>query len=120
MPESASIKGRWRITQMDNWDQETVDMVQAGFIEFGKDGLGALSFAVVTGELDYRDAGRDGRPGAEFSWQGSDEGDEVSGRGWATLNTDGTIEGHVYFHLGDDSAFRGERLTATWPISCPV
>jgi hypothetical protein len=39
--------------------------------------------------------------GAEFSWQGSDEGDDVSGRGWAALNPDSTLEGHIYFHLGD-------------------
>ena len=39
----------------------------------------------MTGELDCRDADRDGRPGVEFSWQGSDEGDDVSGRGWAAL-----------------------------------
>jgi hypothetical protein len=64
----------------------------------------------LTGELDYRDADRDGRPGVEFSWQGSDEGDEVSGRGWGALNADGTLEGHVYFHLGDDSGFRAERF----------
>ena len=44
------------------------------------------------------------------SWQGSDEGDDVSGRGWAGLNPDGRLEGHIYFHLGDDSAFRAERF----------
>jgi len=71
---------------MDNWDQEAVDLVQPGFIEFDEDGLGGLGFIVVTGELDCRDAARDGRPGVEFSWQGSDEGDDVSGRGWAALN----------------------------------
>jgi hypothetical protein len=26
------------------------------------------------------------------------------------LNADGTLEGHIYFHLGDDSAFRAERF----------
>jgi hypothetical protein len=98
MSESRRIIGRWRITEMDNWDQEAVDLVQPGFIEFDEDGL------------DCCDADRDSRPGVEFSWQGSDEGDDVSGRGWATLNPDGTLEGHIYFHLGDDSAFRGERL----------
>jgi hypothetical protein len=25
---------------------------------------------------------------------------------------DGTLEGHIYFHLGDDSAFRAERFNA--------
>ena len=28
MSESTSITGRWRITEMDNWDQETIDLVQ--------------------------------------------------------------------------------------------
>jgi hypothetical protein len=95
--------------EMDNWDQEAIDLVQPGFIEFDEDGLGGLRFIAVTGELDCRDADRDDKPGVEFSWQGFDEGDDVSGRGWAALNPDGTLEGHIYFHLGDDSAFRAER-----------
>jgi hypothetical protein len=109
MPESRRVVGRWRITEMDNWDQEAVDLVEPGFIEFGEDGLGELGFIAVTGELDCRDAGREGRPGVEFSWQGSDEGDDVSGRGWAALNPHDTLEGHIYFHLGGDSAFRAGR-----------
>ena len=52
MSEGKSIIGRWRITEMDNWDQEAVDLVQPGFIEFDDDGLGGLGFIVVTGELD--------------------------------------------------------------------
>jgi hypothetical protein len=65
-------------------------------IEFDEDGLGQLGFIAVTGESDCREADRDGRPGVEFSWQSSDEGDDVSGRGWAVLNPDGTLEGHIY------------------------
>ena len=30
MSESASITGRWRITEMDNWDQEAIDLVKPG------------------------------------------------------------------------------------------
>src|SRR5260370_25162619 len=84
MSESTSIIGRWRITEMDNWDQEAVDLVQPGFVEFGDDGLGDLGFIAVTGELACRDVDRDGRPCVEFSWQGSDEGDHVCGRGSAS------------------------------------
>jgi hypothetical protein len=58
MSESTSVIGRWRITEMDNWDQEAVNLVQPGFIEFDDDGLGGLGFIVVTGELDCRDADR--------------------------------------------------------------
>jgi hypothetical protein len=56
MSESTSVIGRWRITEMDNWDQEAVNLVQPGFIEFDDDGLGYLGFIVVTGALDRRDA----------------------------------------------------------------
>jgi hypothetical protein len=51
---------------------------------------------------------RDGRTAVEFSWDGDDEGDPVSGRGWAALVDDATIEGHLFIHLGDDSRFRAE------------
>ena len=94
--------------------------VQPGFIEFSEDGLGSLGFIAVTGDLDCRAADRDGQPGAEFSWQGSDEGDDASGRGWAALNPDGTLEGHIYFHLGDDSAFRAERFNKAVRWATPL
>ena len=33
---------------MDNWDQEAIDLVQPGYIEFDEEGLGGLAFIVVT------------------------------------------------------------------------
>ena len=67
------------------------------------------------GEADFEyDEGMgeaDNEGDESFGAEGSDEGDEVSGRGWAALNPDGTLEGHIYFHLGDDSAFRAERFS---------
>lgn len=105
------ITGRWRITEMDSWDQHAVDLVQPGFIEFGSDGMGSMGFIAVQAGLDCRDCERDGRPAVEFSWQGDDEGAEASGRGWAALNPDGTLEGYLYIHMGDESGFRAERFS---------
>lgn len=51
------------------------------------------------------------RTSVEFTWEGVDEGDQVSGRGWAVLVDDETIEGHLFFRLGDDSTFRAEPFT---------
>jgi hypothetical protein len=62
--------------------------------------------------LDCRPVERDGRAGVEFSWDGDDEGDQVSGRGWASVVDGETIEGQVLFHLGDDSSFRAKRFSA--------
>lgn len=103
-----SVSGRWRIVEMDLWDREAIDLLGPGFIEIGKDGLGQLGFIAVQAQLDCRETSRDGQAYLEFTWDGDDEGDHVNGRGWATLTDDGSLQGHVFFHLGDDSGFRAE------------
>lgn len=55
--------------------------------------------------MDCHSGQRDGRPCVEFTWEGNDESDPASGRGWAALEEDGSLRGHIYFHLGDDSGF---------------
>lgn len=99
---------------MEMWDQDAIDLVQPGFIEFGGDGLGQFGFIAVNGQLDCRDAAT-GRPRVEFSWEGDDDASPASGRGWAVLNPDGSLVGHIYFHLGDDSSFRAAPFDAEPP-----
>jgi hypothetical protein len=41
--------GRWRITAMEMWDQDYVDLVEPGFFEFGSDGMGSFVFGAVHG-----------------------------------------------------------------------
>jgi len=101
-----SVVGWWRIVDMELWDQDAVDLVAPGFIEFQPDATGSFGFIAVHSGLHWREAPREGRPGVEFSWQGFDEGDPASGRGWATVEPDGCLRGHLFFHLGDDSGFR--------------
>jgi hypothetical protein len=110
-----ALLGRWRIVGMDLWEQEDVDLVAPGFIEFGRGHEGSLGFIAVQGVIDWRDAVRDGRPAAEFSWEGFDEGDPATGRGWAVVEEEGSLRGHIYFHLADDSGFRAEPTQASRP-----
>ena len=58
--------------------------------------------------MDVRDVERDGRPWIEFSWEGNDETDPASGRGWAALAADGTLEGRIFLPMGHDLWFRAE------------
>jgi hypothetical protein len=102
--------GRWRIVEMGGWDRDAIDLVEPGFIEFARDGTGQFGFIAVRGWLDCRPVQRDGRVGVEFTWDGVDEGDQISGRGWASLVDDAGIEGHLFFHMGDDSRFPGRTL----------
>jgi hypothetical protein len=95
---------------MSGWDRDAIDLVEPGFIEFAGDGTGQFGFIAVRGRLDCRPAERDGRAGVDFTWDGVDEGDQVSGRGWAALTDHGMIEGHLSFYLGDDSSFPGRTV----------
>ena len=98
------FQGKWRIVEMDLWDNKAIDLVESAFIVFsGQEG--EMRFIAVRAWLDVRYETHDGRPVAEFSWEGIDEGDQRSGRGWAAIGTAGRLVGHIYFHNGDDSGF---------------
>jgi len=100
-----SITGKWRITEMDLWDREAIDLVGPAFIEFGGQG-GRFRFIAVEGWMNCRHKERSGPPYVEFTWDGNDECDPASGRGWAKLGKDGRLNGRIYIHDGDDSGFR--------------
>jgi hypothetical protein len=70
--------------------------------------LGEFQFGLTSGNLDYRDTERGGQPAAEFSWEGMDEMDPCSGRGWAVLEG-GELHGMIVFHQGDGSGFVAKR-----------
>ena len=91
---------------MEQWDQEFVDLVSPGHITFTGDGRGELHFGAVDVSLDWRvDATRNR---VNFSFEGFDEGDEVSGSGWAETSA-GNLTGSIAFHLGDESGFVAQK-----------
>jgi hypothetical protein len=99
-----AFKGRWRIGAMDLWDKDAIDLVEPGFIAFNGE-QGEMRFIAVQAWLDVRYNTRDGGPIAEFTWEGVDEGDQHSGRGWVVPRAAGGLAGHIFFHNGDDSGF---------------
>jgi hypothetical protein len=102
------LMGRWRIVERDLWDRDAIDLLEPGFIEFAGDGTGRFGFIALRGWMHCRSTKRGGRTIVEFSWDGVDEGDQVSGRGWAAVVDDVTLKGHLFIHRGDDSGFRAE------------
>jgi hypothetical protein len=116
MPKN-KFTGRWRIDWMEVWGLEAMDLLGPVFIHFDDEGFGDFRFITVTGHMhcDYQE--KDGKPGVEFSWEGNDEMDPATGRGWATLESDGGLKGRMHIHLGDHSAFTATRMKATVKVA---
>ena len=105
-----SVEGMWRIVEMEVWSQDAFDLVGPAFIEFGGR-AGRFRFIAVEGWLDCHHGMRDGRAYVEFTWDGNDECDPASGRGWAKLRKDGSLSGRIFIHKGDDSSFKAVPFT---------
>ena len=93
---------------MEQWDQDFIDLVVPGYFQFDKDKTGEFRFGAVFGQMDCHTEKHGGEVRLEFSWDGSNELDPASGRGWAEVVGD-NMTGHLYFHMGDDSWFKAER-----------
>ena len=104
-----AFKGRWRISEMDVWDNDYLDLVEPAHIVFESENDGAFVFGTVKGWLDVRHGARDGSACAEFSWEGLNDTDPACGRGWVILGTAGRLVGHNFIHNSDDSGFVAER-----------
>lgn len=104
-----SFSGKWRVTEMDAWDREAFDLLGPAFFSFDGRRSGNLRFIAVEGRMDCRHGKRDGRPFVEFTWDGNDECDAASGRGWGRVEKDGSLVGQIFICHGDDSGFKAVR-----------
>jgi hypothetical protein len=105
--------GKWRITQMAVWSQDTVDLIEEGCFYFDEDDQGRFIFCAVEGDMDVVVNTR--MPELEFSWEGSDDGRPVCGRGKVEFPTPFEGEGTIYIHNGDNSTFTIKRMEETTP-----
>ena len=108
VPSRNPFIGQWRIIDSSTWDHDALDLDGPAHLTFERGGLGHLHFVAVEGDIDYRVAEREGGPAVEFSREGSDEGDPVSGRGWGVVVGD-ELRGQIFIHRGDDTSFRASR-----------
>lgn len=108
-PKPASpFLGLWHIVSMSEWDDEYINEEGQPFIEFEKQGGSKFQFGLVSGDISFVETQRDGKPAVEWTWEGMDEMEECSGRGWATLEG-GKLQGMIFFHGGDNSEFVARR-----------
>jgi hypothetical protein len=84
----AKYIGKWRIIEMEMWDQDYIDLIIPGYFSFDNDDLGDFQFGSVKGQIDYRIEKIGDVERLEFSWEGLSENDPALGRGWAVINGD--------------------------------
>lgn len=95
-----SVRGRWRVVETAGYDMA----VPGAYILLDQDG-GEFAFDCLTGSISGACEG----DAIEFSWQGNDEMAPASGDGWAELQDDGSLEGEISLHDGDDIPFIARR-----------
>ena len=78
--------GKWRITEMELWDSDFIDLLGPGYIQFSPDGRGEFAFSAVQGGLDCHY----GQASIHFTRIGHEEMDEASGDGDAQLEQNPT------------------------------
>ena len=100
-----SLSGKWRIVAMPDYVEDYPDMLEPACILFAENGSGEFAFGCITGQILGGGAGN----AVEFSWQGNDEMDEVQGDGRAELQPDGSLNGAICFHNGDEANFTARR-----------
>ena len=104
--------GKWRITEMAQWDSDYLDMEVEAYIEIDQTGSGEFQFGLVSGEIDG-EVVKDGKDQRfEFTSDGNDENDPASGSGWLKLNDKNSLDGRVKFHQRDSYSLVAKRISS--------
>ncbi len=99
-----SVLGKWRIVELPGYADDYADMVEPAHILFEAT-VGEFAFECVTGAF----AGGGDHAAVKFDWNGNDEMDEACGSEWAEIQADGSLQGKIGFHAGDDIPFIARR-----------
>jgi len=101
--------GRWRILSMDRWGKDYLDLIAEAHLTFRGATDGNIAFGTLEGSLEVVYVACEQSFRAVFSWKGEDGADDVSGSGWAVLETDGRLVGNFHIEGSDVWAFVCER-----------
>jgi len=96
--------GKWYISEMEMWDKDYIDAELEGYILFNTDGSGEFQFGYVYGFMNYKYTTKNNEDIVEFIWEGNDECNLASGRGYVKI-VNSSVVGSVIIDNGDCSTF---------------
>jgi hypothetical protein len=100
--------GLWRITELKEYDDDYRDMCGPAKLKISSRGSGSVNFGALEAEIDGKMDELDERV-LRFTFEGGDEGDSISGRGYCLVEGD-KMMGRMFRHFGDEFGFKAERL----------
>lgn len=107
--KNCQLIGRWRIVQADIWDRDHLDLCGPAMIKITRQGRGDIALGALQAGLEIEYS----RSSIDFTWQGFEEMDEVSGDGSAELLEDGSIKIEFVYHNGDEAILKATRHTSS-------
>ena len=99
--------GRWRITELQGFDSDYVNLCGPAQIRISTRGTGRMNYGAVDAELDCKMDDLDARV-LRFSFEGGDEGDPICGRGYCQVDGE-VMTGRIFRHGSDECGFRARR-----------
>ena len=106
-----SLKGKWRIIAMPDFEADYPDLVEPAYIRFEHDASGEFAFGCCTGHIWEASSTEASR--IDFSFDGSDEMTDRCGDGSAELQPDGALNGEICDRQGDEYSFIARRWTSS-------
>jgi hypothetical protein len=101
--------GKWHIYEMDMWNEEYSNKTIQGFVEIENSKIGRFQIGVISGELEGKLVEYYGKESFEFTFEGTDECDPISGCGWMLFRERDIVKGEFRFYLGSNSTFLARR-----------
>lgn len=112
-PATYSVKrkflGKWHIRWASEWGYDYLSWVEKPEIEISTSGYGTIRFGAFNAMLDAMKDELRPDDVMQFCFAGSDEGDEVCGRGAAWIE-EGVMKGSITFMRGMSSLFEAEKV----------
>ena len=106
----SAVRGHWRVESTSLWDDEALHLLGLPYLKLRANGLGDLQVGALEADIDWQVRVMGDLPVVDFTFEGSDDGTPVCGRG--SMNIEGDhLQGQLFIHRGETSTIIARRLS---------